>query len=508
MKGIFLRLENFVGKYSKVTLLLLSFLFAFITVTFSNGLSSFIYPSFRQDFLVQDPQFFYLSASLMLKGQTMYVDIFDHKGLYIFWFHALGQLLGGRIGLYFLEFIWFSCIFYFLGLIYKEMGANLKWTIFLHIAFAAAFIVQQQGASDEEVELPFLVMATYFYVRGYVRKSERDFMWGNILWGVMAGVCLNLRPSDCMFALGPILAYAITMLRHKRWLPVLRDAGLCVAALLLTSAPAYIAAYCGGYLEEMWESVIVSNFSYVSSTQNASSFKYVCMALVGAFILACIPAFCFLYRKIDREEWIFYVASLAFVGPLQLWFALYTHYWIMAYPYIFMLILRLLQNIQAEKAKKIVLPGTAILSSIALLATSIAYPTAYYATQYPLDQEAEAYILENISQSERENHTICIDCECGTYNATGIIPHFKDFAMQGWHSTMDDTLKDRLEEYLNSGYVHYVVLEDDDWTGREYRAPIRALVTEGPFELLDEESTCRSLDVYRYTGTWLYTATA
>lgn len=493
-----------VNSHPKITILILSILFAFLTVTLSNGLTSFIYPHFRQDDIVNDPEFFYLFASLMLKGKTPYIDIFDHKGLYIFWFHALGILMGGRVGLYFLEILWFIPVYYFLALTLIEMKAGKKLGLILMVVFMAAFIAQFQGASDEEVELPFVMIPTYFYIRGYVRKEDRAFLIGTILWGVEAGVAFNLRPSDAMFGLAPAMAYAVMRFRQKKYLVLLRDAGLCIAAFLLTNLPAVIVAYSGGYFKEMWEAVIVSNFEYVGSVQTASAFKILCMVVVAVATVLGLIGLVPLYKRIDRGEWTFYLVGFAFVGTLQTLSALFCHYWIMAYPFLICYILRLVQIIPEGKPQKISVNALGSLALVAFVTMSLFWPLEYYCGgQYKNDLEAEEYVSSVISEEERELYTLCIDCEAGTYNATGIIPQTKDFAMQGWHSLMDPEIYDRLKEYVNSGYVHYVVLEDDYWTGYEYRHQIRELVTEGDFELVGTPETSATLDIYSYTGTWL-----
>ncbi|OPZ36030.1 MAG: hypothetical protein BWY98_00562 [Tenericutes bacterium ADurb.BinA155] len=499
-------LLGFLQRHSRLAFLLGAIVLSFVTVFLSNGLSNIIiYPNFRTDQFVQDPEFFYLFASLMLKGKTPYIDLFDHKGLYIFWFHALGQLMGGsapRVGLFFLEVLNFIPVFYFMFLIFETIGLGKKTSCLWVLFFSAVFIIQIQGASDEEIELPSVVIPLYFYIRGLLRKNDTDLMIGNIFFGVSAGICLNLRPSDAMFALGAVIFYAIHMFYQKKWRLVLRDAALCLGALILTSLPAYIAAATGGYLNAMFQSVIIDSFRYVGNVSSPTSFLTVSSRVaVGTAFVLFGGILAYLYKRIDRGEWHFYAVGLLFVAPLQFFIGLFAHYWIMAYPYLILVLARFVQNlpkVQKSKGWKI---GLASACLAFFVACSAFWPTIYYAGgQAQADVDTIAYVKKTISEDDRKNeHVLAIDGNMGVYNGAGIIPGTKDFGMQSWHSVLDDTLVPRLEDYLLSGQIHYVIMdevvEDNEHTLGDF-------VENNPqnFQLVDTKETCPYIDIYHYVG--------
>jgi hypothetical protein len=517
MKKMGATVASFFRGHPRLSFLFTAIILAFLTVTFSNPVCSFIYPYFRTDDLVQDPNFFNLFGQLMLKGETPYVDIFDHKGLYIFWFYAFGNLLGGKPVLFLMEMLWFTCDFYFLFKIFDLFQPKYLPKLLLCLLFAAGFIAQSQGGSDEDIELPFVVVPLYFYLKAIFHNDDRSFMIGNILWGVEAGFCLNLRPSDCMFALGPILFFIIHEMKMKKPLLILRDAGLCVAALLLTIAPAFIAASVGGYFPQMFDAVYLSNFSYFGSAVVDPAGKTLvliltCIGVAGAALLVW-----YLCRKINPTEWWFYAIALAFVGTFQILASLFTHYWIMAYPYLVLLIGRSL-NVAAWPKKKGAQIGLTSGMLTLFVAVSALWPIYYYGQHLDAkDVSIRDYILQAIpDEAERsDGHVIGIDIESGVYTAAGVYPHYKDFAMQGWHSKFDEKLIPDMENYLirakdadgkyliDAPLIDYVILNDASYdAGFSYRQPLRNFVEKdsGKFEIVGSVDDNPYLDIYRYIG--------
>jgi len=470
--------KAFVGSHPKTSFLFLSLVLSFLSVTFGNGISSFLYSNFRIDAFTSDPDFFYFTASLMLKGKIPYIDFYDHKGLYVFYFHALGQLIGGRVGLYFLELLWLVPVFYFLILTCEEFHFQRRLSVLLAIFFATVLIAQFSGGSDEEVELPFISLALYFYVRALNRSSDNDFMIGNILWGVSAGICLNLRPSDCMFALSAVIFYAVHMFSQRRYLIVLRDAALCVGAIFLLSIPPYVHAISQGFLNQMFEAVILSNFSYIASAAGSTWVRYLCWGLLGLGLVMFGFIMFFLKKKIPFDEWQFYLVSMIVVFPLQFAIARFTHYWILAYPFCCLLLGRYLQFAPWFNNSRRTFRATVSAVLVALCTLCVWWPAYYFVPCHDqVDRTISSVLQEAIPESSRDGRTIGVDVENGIYLLGDITPDYKDYAMQSWHSRFDETLIPRLEEYLTSGDVDYVLLPAE-YDGESYRLPIRNFILD------------------------------
>lgn len=477
---------------------LVSLIFAFLATTFGNGLSSFLYADYRVDIYTSDADFFYLGGSLLLKGQTPYIDFFDHKGLYIFYFHAFGQILGGRLGLYFLEIFWFSLVFYALFMIAEELSLGWKGGYFMSLFLLALFVIQFGGASDEEIMLPFVAIPLYFYVIAIHREEDKWFLIGNFAWGVSAGFCLNLRPSDAMFALSAVAFYAFYGLKKRKYLPCLVNAGVCLLGMGLMCLPALIHSLSGGFFSEMIDSVLLSNFSYVGNAAGSTSSRYLCMAALGAFALLMVPIMMFFRKKgMPFWEWSFYIFHFGIVILFQIIVARFPHYWIMAYPSLALLLCRLLCAIDFKRLKRVMFPLLCSLLMSATTGFAIFWPVSYYLSgQHIQEAEIKKTLRENISEGSRNGRTLGIDIENGMYLLGDITPGYPDFAMQSWHARFDDQLIPDLLEHIRSGNVDYVII-NEKWDGNDFSLELRNFVLDDPENLFEKVAwECPVLDVY------------
>ena len=78
---------------------LVSIVLGFLTMLTCSCVTSFIYKTMSCAPYYNDGAMFYLMGSYMAKGYTPYIEIFDHKGLYIFYLNAIGGVLG-RTGVF------------------------------------------------------------------------------------------------------------------------------------------------------------------------------------------------------------------------------------------------------------------------------------------------------------------------------------------------------------------------------------------------------------------------
>ena len=114
-------------------IILSSIVAAVVTIIFASSIASPIYQNFRSDGFDNDPQYFLYIGRLMAEGQKPYIDIYDHKGLYIFYYYYLVNFLGGKIGLFVLELALYAVFYYFfiktVSLVFEN---HIKTSIILH----------------------------------------------------------------------------------------------------------------------------------------------------------------------------------------------------------------------------------------------------------------------------------------------------------------------------------------------------------------------------------------
>ena len=115
-------IKNFINKHHTLYVIILSALISFLTILFASVTDSFIYPQLSCISYYNDATMFYIMGASLTKGYTPYVDIFDHKGLYIWYYNILAGVMG-RPGVFIVEFIFISVTTYF---IYKAVELFTK----------------------------------------------------------------------------------------------------------------------------------------------------------------------------------------------------------------------------------------------------------------------------------------------------------------------------------------------------------------------------------------------
>ncbi|MCQ2741793.1 MAG: hypothetical protein MJ239_00605 [Bacilli bacterium] len=480
------KISAFEAKHKYLSFCIVSLILAFFIVVASSAIASFFYPHMRADDFTNDPQFFYLTGQMIKNGAKPYVDINDHKGLYVFLYETLAAYLGGRFGLFFLELLTTAIELFIFQLIFDEFKASRRLSITMLFVFGAIMAGMFQYNNTEEIELVWLLPGMYFYLRGMLRNSDKDFMIGTVFWGVQAGITFNIRASDIMFAFAAVCFYAYYMLSRKKFLTCLKDAGIFLGVFALTAAPAYVIAYTQGYLRIMWDSAIMANISYTSSVTSGYSETSVFLIVLFVSTFAYLHFTNIKYMK--KDEWMFFLINALVIGLYELLIAKFPHYWIMCAPLLVVNLARII-TVRGLEKKPILLKGFSCFAILAFVIAASIQPIMYYSSMYEKDASISQYVKSSISEEDREKHTIMVDLSSGNYIACGVTPHYKDFVMQSWHSRFEDGIVEGLKEYLASDDCKYVVVFYQ--TGD----PIRSYI-ESNFDLVGDKEDNRYCDIY------------
>ena len=103
-------------------LTLLSLIFGFLALLFAPSSLSPIYQGLDFGHNDLDGNFFLYLGYGYTHGLKPYVDLFDHKGMYIFWIEGLGALMGGKNGMFVIMSLYMCANFFCYNLIFREMG--------------------------------------------------------------------------------------------------------------------------------------------------------------------------------------------------------------------------------------------------------------------------------------------------------------------------------------------------------------------------------------------------
>lgn len=213
--------------------------------------------------------FLYIGRA-MRGGALPYRDVFDHKGVLLYFIEYLGYCLGfgRRIGVWLLEV---GHIFAAAWLCYKTARLFLPsrslscLTVFLVYNLNARLF--QGGNLTEEYALPWIALTVYIVLAYFVTGSYSPGSIVAIGLGFGAVFWLRVNMVGVWGAL--LLAVMLRFIRERDFASLLRCALLFLAGFALVSAPVLLYHLATGTLDEMLAYYFVFNFSYTASRAGA-----------------------------------------------------------------------------------------------------------------------------------------------------------------------------------------------------------------------------------------------
>ncbi|MBQ3450832.1 MAG: glycosyltransferase family 39 protein, partial [Selenomonadaceae bacterium] len=145
------------------------------------------------DSLGDDSAIFQAVGRGWAEGLLPYVDLFENKGPLIFLIDALGYMIRPRVGIFLLQipamYLSFLLAWRSLG-IFLSGKVKIAAAIFMFMHYA---IYTLDGNRTEEWSMPFLMAATYFFLRGLKEEKFSCPPLYGFIYGLGFGTCVLLR---------------------------------------------------------------------------------------------------------------------------------------------------------------------------------------------------------------------------------------------------------------------------------------------------------------------------
>lgn len=252
-----------------------------------------------------DSTIFQAVGKCWTEGLLPYVGIFENKGPLLFAIDAIGYLIYPRVGIFLLQipFMYFSLLFAWRA-IELFWSRRATFAIWLFMIFWRASIFYE-GNRTEEYSMPFLMAATYFFLRWL--KEEKIFCPPLIgfVYGLGFGACVLLRTTNGL----PICCYAllttIFLLKEGElknfWQNVLH---FCAGfTIIILPFVIYFAAHDALY--DMIYGTILLNINHATGYNvNAQEFIQIMIphALIRFTILFWLPVISFIALSINPKS--------------------------------------------------------------------------------------------------------------------------------------------------------------------------------------------------------------
>lgn len=201
-----------ITKYETIIMYLFCLLISFVALLFTSK-NSFLYQ--LNDWM--DANAFFTVGKSMMNGIVPYKDIFEQKGLFLYFIYGIGYLISHKsfYGVFIIEVLFFSVFLFFVFklvkmLLNKNYGYFIIPLVAILIMTCKAFV---HGGSAEEFCLPFFSIVLYeffkYYKNNYLKNKEF------LICGLCAGFVLMTKYTMLGFFMGFMLSIIVSNLYHK-----------------------------------------------------------------------------------------------------------------------------------------------------------------------------------------------------------------------------------------------------------------------------------------------------
>lgn len=252
--------------------LLFPFILLFFLSIFLYCFSTVTSPLYPNNYGV-DSAFYRVIGSSVLKGKTLYSEIWDNKGPVLFFIQALGTIAGTKNSPVSITFILqitslFLTILFMLKADQRIAPQNSGKVRFLLITISACtvFCLTMEGGNlCEEWSLPFISCSLYLF-SSYALQASADprhpvryaFIHG-VCFAMIAFIRINNAVSICT----GILVIGIYLISKKQWKNLLKNAAFGLLGIMAVLVPVLLYFYTKNALNEMIYGVFLYNLKYI-----------------------------------------------------------------------------------------------------------------------------------------------------------------------------------------------------------------------------------------------------
>ena len=252
-------------KFNKTYAEVLYLIFAAFVIVLFASRSSALYPC--NDW--NDANSYFSVGKGLFNGKVPYRDIFDQKGMYLYFFYGLAYLVSHTTfrGVFLLEWILAAAdllaVFKILQLYLRRSTALVLTPPVLAVAFASQSFYW--GGSAEEVCLPFLLWGLYLSLCYFKKEYPDSSMDGKSLFlgGLLAGMVANIKFTSLGFFFAWMMCIAFAFLARKEVLGAVRACAVFLFGMALPFVPwvIYFAVNHALYYW-YWGYVYINVFAY------------------------------------------------------------------------------------------------------------------------------------------------------------------------------------------------------------------------------------------------------
>ncbi|WP_288669788.1 hypothetical protein [uncultured Bacteroides sp.] len=237
-----------------------------------------------------DQMIFQQIGYAILEGKVPYIDVFDHKGFYLFLFQAIGLFIGGGTGILLLQAIsLFLTLIMFDEIIRLFQKNPATRFCFILLSLSILLCLYQGGGTSEDISLPFITFPWMLYLKRIKSKSKITNL-ETIAIGLCFGILSFIRISNAAPFCGLFIFIFIDWFIQKQYKTILVFICFLILGILIAITPCLIYFHAKAGMEgvnQMLYGTFFFNMEYIQSTKSGlfsiRALNFIC--IVSLFVI-------------------------------------------------------------------------------------------------------------------------------------------------------------------------------------------------------------------------------
>ena len=299
------------SKYPRFFLVLGIILIAF----FSSSLF-YDFPLGNQEIGADSSAFIYIGRG-MHNGKIPYKDMFDHKGIYLYFFEYIGTFVSGIMGVYLVELITLFVASFYIYKTTEFITKNKVVQLFTTICIVCFMgkEVYDGGNLTEIYALPCIAYSNYIFLK-YLKSDECKFV-EFFITGITFSIVLLLRLNMVGFWVFYVFYFLISLLIEKKSVVLIKMIISFTSGVITGLIPALLYFFFTKSFVDMWNSYILFNFKYTSELGGIKTNLQVAKMFIEFFFIPFVCMVVAFFKNIKiryhRINFVTFFVTLFFV---------------------------------------------------------------------------------------------------------------------------------------------------------------------------------------------------
>lgn len=388
---------DLIKKYGLI--LIFSILFMLVFADSTSPLSRY--------YMGSDSSLFILMGKGIKEGYIPYIDLFDHKGPFLFFITYLSQLLWeGKTGFFIVEVLLLFLDLVFIDKIFDLADAKQDYRIrLLFYVVLLLFLAgtMEGGGTCEEVVLPMLLYSLYHTIKFFESNDSSFPLPVSFSLGMMFGAIALIRINSSIFLCSCCLCVVIVLILKKNYKNLVSISLICFTGLLAAVLPFVVWYYKMEALYEMLYSTFGFAFEYAISGANNGGLNNIISISNVPYLFIWFILLVLSIIVCKRKELILLVVLTTITTLINLMIGLgFLHYFELVIPclvlYIYILI-KYKQTVIITNCRPVTILLLIGLVGISFQATYNALCTAIHFLDYNITYKWDGYYKDFENQS-------------------------------------------------------------------------------------------------------------